>query len=119
MTKLLANIIDLLRAISPKTRQRIAWTLAVIAILQVYFVRELIAAELLFGILFGAIFAFAALCYMLGTIWEQGVGWGEVGVRVIANTARRGYATLEYASSGALVYLSKRQGRHPHSESAR
>jgi hypothetical protein len=118
MTKFLANTVEAFRAISPKTRQRVAWTLAVVAILQIYFVRELLAAELLFGMLFGALFLFVALCYMLGTIWEQGVSWSEVGVRVIASSARRGYAALEDVGSGALEYLSKRQARHPHSESA-
>jgi hypothetical protein len=112
------RIREAVRAVSSKTRRRIIWTLAVIIILQAYFVRELIAAELLFGMLFGAIFLFVAICYTLGSAWEYGVVWGEVGVRAIANTARRGYSTLEYVSSGVMESISKRQGRHQHSGSA-
>lgn len=105
-------------AVSPKTRRRTIWALAVIAILQVYFVRELIAAELLFGMLFAAIFLFVALCYTLGSAWEYGVAWGEMGVRAIATSARRGFGALEYVSNAWMESISKRQGRHPHSESA-
>ena len=104
-------------AVSPKTRRRVIWTLAVIAILQVYFVRELIAAELIFGMLFAAIFLFVALCYTLGSAWEYGVAWSEIGVRAIATSARRGYGALEYVSNGVMESISKRQGRHQHSES--
>jgi hypothetical protein len=118
MKTLLQRIREALGAVSPKTRRRVTWTLVVIGVLQVYFVRELIAAELLFGMAFAAIFLFVAVCYALGTIWEYGVGWSEVGVRVIASTARRGYGTIEYVSNSVIESISKRQGRHPHSESA-
>lgn len=117
MKTLLQRIRETVGAVSPKTRRRAIWTLAVIAILQVYFVRELIAAELLFGMLFAAIFLFVALCYTLGSAWEYGVEWGEIGVRAIATSARRGYGALEYVSNGVMESISKRQGRHPHSES--
>ena len=118
MKTLLQRIRETVGAVSPKTRRRVIWTLAIIAILQVYFVRELIAAELLFGMLFAAIFLFVAICYTLGSAWEYGVVWGEVGVRAIATTARRGYGALEYVSNGVMESISKRQGRHQHSESA-
>lgn len=118
MKTLLQRIRETVGAVSPKARRRIIWTLAVIAILQVYFVRELIAAELLFGMLFAVIFLFVALCYTLGSAWEYGVVWGEVGVRAIATTARRGFGALEYLSNGVMESISKRQGRHQHSGSA-
>jgi len=118
MKTLLQRIRETVGAVSPKTRRRVIWTLAIIAILQVYFVRELIAAELLFGMLFAVIFLFMALCYTLGTAWEYGAAWGEIGVRAIATSARRGYGALEYVSNGVMESISKRQGRHQHSESA-
>ena len=118
MKTLLHRIREIVSAVSPKTRRRIVWALAVIAILQAYFVRELIAAELLFGMAFAAIFLFVALCYTLGSAWEYGAAWGEIGVRAIATSARRGYVALEYVSNGLMESISKRQGRHQHSGSA-
>lgn len=118
MKKLLQRVRETVGAVSPKTRRRAIWALAIIAILQVYFVRELIAAELLFGMVFGAIFLFVAICYTLGSAWEYGVVWGEIGVRAIATSARRGYGALEYVGNGVMESISKRQGRHQHSGSA-
>jgi hypothetical protein len=92
-------------------RKRVGWGLAIFLVLQVYFVRELIAAELLFGILFLFMFALAALFYMVGTVGMNGRTWAEAGARVVAVSARRGFSTLEE--------LSKKPFRHPHSESAR
>ena len=39
-------------------------------ILQVYFVRELLAAELLFVLLFASVFAVVSVCYALGLLAE-------------------------------------------------
>ncbi|HXX18076.1 MAG TPA: hypothetical protein VEJ46_01615 [Candidatus Acidoferrum sp.] len=97
-------------SIHPKTRKRIIWTASILLILQLYFVRELIAAELLFGALFAALFLFVGLCYLVGTIGERGLDWAEIGVRAVSTTARRSYALAEE--------LSKKPFRHPHSESA-
>ena len=91
-------------------RNRVGWGLAIFLVLQLYFVRELIAAELLFGMLFLFVFALAALFYAVGTIGMNGRTWAEAGARVVATSARRGYSTLEE--------ISKRPFRHPHSESA-
>lgn len=118
MKTLLQRIRETVGAVSPKTRRRVVWALAVIAILQAYFVRELIAAELLFGMAFAAIFLFVAICYTLGSAWEYAVVWGEAGVRAVATTARRGYVALEYVGTGVMESISKRQDRHQHSGSA-
>jgi hypothetical protein len=91
-------------------RKRFGWGLAIFLILQLYFVREMIAAELLFGMLFAFLFALAALFYVVGTVGINGRTWAEAGARVIATSARRGYSTLEE--------ISKKPFRHPHSESA-
>jgi hypothetical protein len=110
MKTILGQMKDSVSSIAPKARKRIVWTLAVLFVLQLYFVRELIAAELLFGFLFAVMFLLAAICYVLGTIGERGLDWTETGVRVIASTTRRGYSALEE--------ISKKPFRHPHSESA-
>jgi hypothetical protein len=108
---ILTHVKAFIRTISPNTRKRIIWTLAVLFVLQIYFVRELIAAELLFSLVFAVLSTLAGICYVLGTIGERSFDWTETGVRVIAMSARRGYSALEE--------LSKKPFRHPHSESVR
>lgn len=93
-----------------KARNRTGWGLAIFLVLQLYFVRELIAAELLFGILFAFMFALAGLFYVVGTIGVNGRDWAEAGARVAVSSARCGFSTLEE--------ISKKPFRHPHSESA-
>jgi hypothetical protein len=95
----------------PKVRKRLLLALAILFVLQLYFVRELIAAELLFGLFFAVILAVVGIVYLLGAVGEWSISAGEVGARVIAHSARRGYATLEE--------ISKKPFHRPHSESAR
>ena len=91
-------------------RNRTGWGLAIFLVLQMYFVRELIAAELLFGMLFLVLFAIASLFYVVGAIGIEGRAWAEAGARVAADSARRGISTLEE--------VSKKPFRHLRSESA-
>jgi hypothetical protein len=105
------QILEWVGGIGPKTKKRVIWTAATLFVLQMYFVRELIAAELLFGLLFAAVFLFVAICYVLGTIGVDGLEWTEAGARVVAATARRYYSVAGD--------ISKKPFRHPHSESAR
>lgn len=100
---------DLLR--KAKVRKGLVSVVAVFFVLQLYFVRELIAAEVIFGLVFLAILAVVGVSYLLGTLGERGLEWAEVGVRAIAGSAKRGYVALEE--------VSKRPFRHPRSESAR
>lgn len=93
-----------------KLRKRLGWGVAVFLVLQVYFVRELIAAELLFGLLFVVMLLLAGIFYVVGMIGERSLDWAEAGVRVAGTSARRGYAAIEE--------ISKKPFRHPHSESA-
>jgi hypothetical protein len=69
--------------------------IAIFFILQIYFVRELIAAELLFGMGFAVLFVMGLVFYMIGTLGERGYYLGEAGVRVVATQARRGFESLE------------------------
>jgi hypothetical protein len=94
-----------------KLRNRLLLGLAVLLVLQLYFVRELLAAELLFGLLFAVLLAMVAVFYLVGAIGEWGIEVGGVGARVLMQSARRGIATIEE--------FSKKPSHRQHSESAR
>jgi uncharacterized membrane protein HdeD (DUF308 family) len=93
-----------------KVRKGLLSILAAFFILQVYFVRALLAAELLFVLLFAVALVMTGIFYLLGTVGERALDLGEAGARVIAHSTRRGYGVVEEISRKAL--------RHPHSESA-
>ena len=93
-----------------KVRKGVLSILAVFFILQIYFVRELLAAELLFGMGFAVLFFLGLTIYAVGAIGERGLAVAEVGVRVLSNSARRSYSSLEE--------ISRKPFRHPRSESA-
>jgi hypothetical protein len=64
-------------------------------VLQFYFVRELVAAELLFGLAFAILLALGGLAYLVGLVGERGLEFAEAGVRMIGDSARRGFSNLE------------------------
>ena len=127
-----------------KVRKRLMAIAAAIIILQLYFVRELIAAELLFGLGFAVMLVLAGVLYVVGAIGERGFDLTEAGARVVARSALRGYRKMAPVAraigergfewtrvrAGAVVRsgrrgfskleeVSKRQFRHPRSESVR
>lgn len=110
MATVFAKLREYIGSIQPQTRKRIIWTVAILFVVQLYFVRELIAAELIFGALFAVLFVLVAICYLIGTLWENALTWGDLGVRAVAGFSRRSYSTLEE--------LSKKPFRHLRSESA-
>jgi hypothetical protein len=93
-----------------KVRKGLLLGIAVFFVFQLYFVRELFAAEVLFGLGFAVLLAVSALAYLLGSLGERGLDFAEVGVRVIGDSARRGFSALEE--------ITRKQFRHPRSESA-
>lgn len=93
-----------------KVRKGLLFILGIFFVLQVYFVRELVAAELLFGLCFAVLMVLGGVIYLVGAIGERGLDWMATGVQVTATAARRGYAGLEE--------LSRKSFRHPRSESA-
>jgi hypothetical protein len=93
-----------------KVRKRVALAVVVLVVLQLYFVRELIAAEVLFGLGFLALLTLGGLFYLVGAVGERSFNLMEAGVRAAAPVARRGYAKVEE--------ISKKPFRHPRSESA-
>lgn len=84
--------------------------LGTLVIFQIHFVRQLLAAELLFGLGFAVLLALAGVIYLIGILGERGLNWAEAGVRVLAEQTRRGLANLEE--------ISRKPFRHPRSESA-
>ncbi len=93
-----------------KLRKGSLAVLGVFFFLQIYFVRELLAAEVLFGVAFGALLFIGGTAYLLGAIGERGLDVTEAGIRVLARSARRGYSIVDE--------LSRKPFRHPRSESA-
>jgi hypothetical protein len=93
-----------------KLRKGLVFGLAIFFFFQIYFVRELFAAELLFGVIFGVLLILGSTAYMLGAIGERGLDVAEAGIRLFARSARRGYNVMEE--------LSRKPFRHPRSESA-
>jgi hypothetical protein len=78
-----------------KVRKGLLCILGIFCVLQVYFVRELIAAELLFVLGFAVLMVLGGVIYLIGAIGERGLDWMEAGVHFSAAVARRGYAGLE------------------------
>jgi hypothetical protein len=93
-----------------RVRKRMLSILAAIFVLQIYFVRELLAAELLFGMGFAVLFFLGLTIYLVGALGERGLGVAEAVVRVISKSARHGYASHEE--------IGRKSFRHPRSESA-
>ena len=108
LTKLqtmLAGVIE-----KAKVRKGLLSILGIFFVLQVYFVRELLAAELLFVMGFAVLMVVGGIIYLVGAIGERGLDWMTTGVTFSAAIARRSYAGLEE--------LSRKPFRHPRSESA-
>src|ERR1700678_747353 len=84
-----------------KVRKGMLTIIAVFFVLQIYFVRELLAGELLFGMGFAVLFVMGLIFYFIGMIGERGLELGEAGVRMIALTMRRSIEGMEYVNRKA------------------
>lgn len=81
--------------INDNGRKWMWWFLGVLVALQLYFVRELLAAFALFALGFAAI-AFAIISlYMLQKTWEIAVARVADSNHPVVNLARRGASTVE------------------------
>lgn len=89
-----------------KTRKQLLAIVAVLIFLQFYFVRELIAAEFLFGAGFVVFLVLAGILYVVGAIGERSLEWSEAGVKVIAHSTHRIYNRISSPPS-AVGYLTK------------
>jgi uncharacterized membrane protein HdeD (DUF308 family) len=112
MKKGLGEVFTSLTALVEKAKLRkgMFLVLAILFVFQLYFVRELLVAELLFAVGFAILLVLGGIFYLVGAIGERGLDWAEAGVRVIGDSARRGYSSLEE--------ISRKPFRHPRSESA-
>ena len=108
LTNLQTTLMGLIQ--KAKVRKGLLSMLGIFFILQVYFVRELVAAELLFALGFAVLMVLGGVTYLVGAIGERGLDWMTTGVTFSAAIARRSYAGLEE--------LSRKPFRHPRSESA-
>jgi hypothetical protein len=93
-------------------RKGMMTVVAVFFVLQFYFVRELLAAELLFGLGFAVLLVAATLSYLIGSAGEWGLEFAEVGVRLIRDSARRGFSNLDisrkpFRLAGKIASLDK------------
>jgi predicted membrane protein len=87
------------------------WFLGILAALQLYFVRELLAAFALFALVFAVIAFFVGGLYMAQKTWEAGVAKLAESNHPAVNLARRG--------AGAVEDFVRRPIRRPGSEPAR
>jgi Flp pilus assembly protein TadB len=79
-------------------KRPLAWVVKVLAVfllLQFYLVRELLAAELLFGLGFAVLLVLGALAYLVGSVAERGLKFANVGVPLTGDSARRGLSAGE------------------------
>ncbi len=94
-----------------KSRKWMWWFLGIVVALQLYFVRELLAAFALFTLGFAVIaFAIASL-YLLQKAWEAGVQRVADSEHPVVNLARRGVNAVED--------IARRPLRRPGSATAR
>lgn len=90
-----------------KSRKLLGETIAVLALLfllQFYFVRGLLAAELLFGLAFGVLLVLGVTVYLIGSVAERSLKSAGVGVRVIVGCARPGSSSPEEIGSELLAF---------------
>jgi hypothetical protein len=92
-------------------RKWIWWFLGIIAALQLYFVRELLAAFALFALGFLGIAVCISTLYLAQKGWEAGVARLAASQHPLVLAARRGVATVED--------LGRRPIRRPGSEPTR
>lgn len=83
--------------------------LALIAV-NTYFFQELIAAELLFAIVFGSFLLLLLVIYIVGEAGDRGLGWVEANRQGMMAGARRQWSRVEA--------VSRKTFHRPHSESA-
>jgi hypothetical protein len=94
-----------------KSRKWMWWFLGIVVALQLYFVRELLAAFALFALAFAAIAGLIAGLYMLQKGWEVAVARLAESAHPLVTTARRAVAAVED--------LARRPLRRPGSTAAR
>ncbi len=95
---------------SKERTRKLVWGLlaAAAAALQIYFVRELLVALLLFSMVFATGVVLAVLFFLVETAGARSFAWAETYLRPVAALARRRLAALEE--------LSRKPSHRPRSE---
>lgn len=83
---------------------------AVVIALNIYFVRELFAAEILFGLLIGTLLLVIFVLYAVQQVGQLSLEFARPLARAVAQTALRGWLFVEE--------FSRKPFRRPRSESA-
>ena len=86
------------------------WVAVALIALQMYFFQELVAAYLIFGVLFGSFLILLLAVYLMSEIGDRGLGWMEANGRVAAKMAWQQWVRVEA--------ISKKTFRRLRSESA-
>ncbi len=73
-----------------KLKRTIWWAVVIILFLQLYFVRELIVLELLFGLGFAVFFVLALVLYGLGSAGERGMDLAEPYAQKVGELTKEG-----------------------------
>jgi hypothetical protein len=112
----------------PKTRVR-KWMwigLAIVVVLQFYYVQEMIAAFVVLGVVFALLAGAGLLVFLAGRASERTLGWGETGALAILRAAHRGVyfvGTLARKRAGArdaqAWQFNRTRLRHPRLGTAR
>jgi hypothetical protein len=89
------SVVEKAKARKGKMAVRAVAVLGAFFVLQFYFVRELLAAELLFGIAFAVLLVLGGLAYLVGSVGERGLDYAEAGIRMMGDMARRGFTSAE------------------------
>jgi hypothetical protein len=74
-----------------KLKRTIWWAVAIILFLQLYFVRELIVLELLFGVGFAVFFVLALVIYGLGSAGDRGMDLAEPYAQKVGELTKEGF----------------------------
>jgi len=97
-----------------KTRKARKWLwigLATLAAVQIYFVQELMAALVLFSVLFAAVAAGVLLVYLFDRASQRTMAWAEPQTLRAARLARRAWTRAEEVSRKQLHRLRSETAR--------
>jgi threonine/homoserine efflux transporter RhtA len=94
------------RSVNEKNARKWIWFgLAALGATQLYFVREMIAALVLFSVVFAVVAGGALLLYAFDQASQRTLAWAEPQTMRAARVARRGWALVEEISKKPLHHL--------------
>ena len=79
-------------------------TVAGLLVFEFYFLRELLAAELLFGLAFAALSSMVAMFYLIGVSCQRGFDRTEAHVHFLVGSVRRTVNLLEMPTGKTFVH---------------